>query len=137
MIDELDRGILSTLRKNARTPFLKIAKKLHCSEGTIRKRVKKLEENGVIVKYSLQLNPKMEFEAVVGIKARPRETKRIIEKLKKMDEEVSPILEVTGKFDIICNVKADNAKELNKLLDRIRAIDGVIETESFTIVERN
>ena len=52
MIDETDKSILEILRKNARMPFLEIAKKIGVSESTIRKRVGNMEENGTIKKYS-------------------------------------------------------------------------------------
>ena len=48
MLDETDIGILEILRKNARTPFLGISKKLRISESTIRKRVKELEREGYL-----------------------------------------------------------------------------------------
>lgn len=137
MIDEIDRAIIAILRIGGRTPFLEIARKIGCSEGTVRKRVKKLSACGIIKKFSVELNRNMAFETVVCIKTEPKTTRKVIEKIKRINPEIYPIFEVTGKFDIICNCRAVNARELNKLLDEIRGILGVLETESFTIIEKD
>ncbi|MBI4053235.1 MAG: Lrp/AsnC family transcriptional regulator [Candidatus Diapherotrites archaeon] len=136
-IDELDRQIIFALKANARTPFLSLARKLGCSEGTIRKRVKRLEKNAVIRKFTLQLDTQIEFETVVCIKCEPKETKGVVEKLRKMKTEASSVMEVTGAFDIICICQAENAKAMNILIDKIRDFRGVLDTQSFTIIEKS
>ena len=137
MIDEIDKGILSILRIDGRKPFLEISRQLNCSEGTVRKRVKKLIAGRVIKKFSVELDNSMAFETVVCIKTEPKTTRRVIEKIQKISSEIYPIFEVTGKFDIICICRSQNAKLMNKLLDEIRAITGLLETESFAIIEKD
>ena len=53
-VDETDRAILSALRENSRQPYVDLAKTVGVSERTIRTRVRRLEEDGVIRSYTIR-----------------------------------------------------------------------------------
>jgi len=55
-LDDIDLKILSILMKDAKTPYTDIAKTLFVSSGTVHVRMKKMEENGIIRSFNLQLN---------------------------------------------------------------------------------
>ena len=55
-IDNIDRGILSILMKDAKTPYTEIAKKMIVSAGTIHVRMKKMEDAGIVKKSRLNIN---------------------------------------------------------------------------------
>ena len=57
-VDEIDRKILSFLVKNARMPFLEIARECGISGAAIHQRVKKMEEAGIIAGSRLTVKPK-------------------------------------------------------------------------------
>ncbi len=135
MLDLTDRQILGFLRENSRMPFLAIAKRLHVSESTVRKRVKKLVKQGVIRNFSVTLDSRLAFQSLVAIKCKPKTTKTIARKLHQL-EPLMPLFEVTGHFDIFCLISAPTSRELNKKIDKVRDTYGVLETESFLIVEK-
>ncbi|MCX6798927.1 MAG: Lrp/AsnC family transcriptional regulator [Candidatus Diapherotrites archaeon] len=135
MLDQTDFHILRFLRENSRTPFLGIAKKLHVSESTVRKRVARLKAKGIIRAFTVLLDSKFVFESIVAIKCRPKSTAAVVEKVKELNS-LMPVFEVTGHFDVFCILDAPSARDLNRLLDRIRSINGVLETESFLIVKK-
>ncbi len=137
MIDEIDRQILKILKENGRTPFLKIAKNLSLSEGTIRKRVKTMLDNGTIVKFSAELARELQFDAVICIKCDPKRAQEIISKIKEMHGEKEFIFEVAGIYDIIMHTQTEKADEMNELIDDIGALEGVKETESFTVMKKH
>jgi Lrp/AsnC family transcriptional regulator for asnA, asnC and gidA len=135
LLDSFDAKILHFLKQDARMPFLQIAKKLHVSESTIRKRVARLKAKGTIKAFTVVLNSQLSFESFVAIKCSPKSTKKIVAKLREMNP-ISPVFEVTGRFDIFCNIAAPTARELNSIIDKIREINGVTETESFLVVDK-
>ena len=65
-LDDTDREIISTLRADARTPVATLAHKLRVSRGTVQNRLRKMEESGVIVGYTVRL------AARFGAPAHPR-----------------------------------------------------------------
>jgi Lrp/AsnC family transcriptional regulator, regulator for asnA, asnC and gidA len=130
-MDNINLAIIELLRKDSRTPFLKIAKQLNVSEGTIRKRVKDLTKSKEIEKFTI--NTKDGIFAIVGIETQTKtETKNIVNSIKKLN--IGDIYEVTGRFDIICMVPSEDREKVNETLEKIRSTDGVIHTETFTVL---
>jgi len=135
LLDAIDSKIVAFLKDNGRMPFLQIAKKLGVSESTVRKRVARLQSNRVIMAFTISLEPSLSFQCIIAIKCEPKATKKIVEKVKAL-RPLSPVYEVTGRFDVFCNIEAPTARELNELIDKIRDVPGVTETESFMVVEK-
>jgi len=133
-MDETDTKIIEYLRKDARMPFLQIARELKVSEGTIRKRVAKMQANNVIKKFTITLHNRV--GAIVGLETDPhKETKKIVEHLKGVG--LKEIYEVTGRFDVICVIDSTNTEGMNDILEKIRALEGINHTETFTILKEN
>jgi len=133
-MDKIDIEIINALRSDSRTPFLKIAKQINVSEGTIRKRVKDLVKAKQIKKFTLETAE--DTFAVVGIETETKtETKKIVDKIKTLG--IDNIYEVTGRFDIICMVPTSTMEEVNEILEKIRSTEGVNHTETFTVLAKN
>ena len=132
-MDHIDTKIIERLRKDARTPFLQIAKDLNVSEGTIRKRVKNLLGKKQINKFTIETDE--DVFAIVGIETETKiETKKIVDKIKSFG--IDAIYEVTGRFDIICMVPLSEREKVNETLEKIRTTEGVVHTETFTILNK-
>ena len=132
-MDTTDSRIMDFLRKDARMPFLQIAEKLKVSEGTIRKRVKDLIAEDQIRRFTIETNNSI--FAVVGIETETKtETRKIGEQIKSLG--VSEIYEVTGRFDIIASIPMHDIELVNNMLEKIRAIQGVLHTETFTVLHK-
>ncbi len=126
-VDKLDASIIENLSKNSRTPFMQIARKLKVSESTIRKRVSKLENDGVIKKYSLVIDTnKIGFEniALIGVDVVPEKYLDIAKKLAEFDG-IKFVASTTGDHMFMLEVWAKNGDELRVFSDKLRGIDGV------------
>ncbi len=133
-MDKIDTKIVESLKEDARTPFLRIARELNVSEGTIRKRVAKLINEKVIKKFTITLFNRI--GAIVGIETNPHiETRKIVESLQKSG--LKEIFEVTGRFDIICVLDTQDTEAMNTILEKIRGSEGINHTETFTILKEN
>lgn len=133
-MDNIDSTIIKRMKKDSRTPFLQIADDLNVSEGTIRKRVKKLVMSKEIRKFTIET--KEETFAIVGIETDPSvDTGKIVDKISELN--VHEIYEVTGRFDIIAFVPSAGREEVNKILEKIRQIKGVNDTETFTVLKKD
>jgi len=131
---DINDKIIEFLKKDARTPFLQIAKRLNVSEGTIRKRVKDLVKKGTIKKFTMETSS--EAAAIIEIITNPETaTDKISSSIKKLD--VGTVLEVAGRFSILCHVNTKNLSEINEIVEKIRAIKGVMQTETFPILKVN
>ena len=134
----IDKVILETLRLDARTPLLAIARKLNVSEGTVRNRVKKMVASGVIARFTVELGGESGgVEALVGVRTQAKvPTERVVKRLRSL-AGVGRVYEVAGQYDVIVFARADNLEALNDVLERVRQTPEVLETESFTVLKRN
>jgi len=135
-INEVDMKILRMLRKNARIPLSKIAKKLGVSVTAVKKRISKLEKANVITGYHAALNPKKlgyNVIAITGIQVEPKERRKALKRLMEY-EGVIEIYEVTGTYDFIVKIVAKNIEHLRTLL-AMSGISGILKTETFIILK--
>jgi len=130
-MDNIDIAILTHLRDNARKSNSEIAGHLDVSEGTIRKRLKKLEDKNIIKRYTIDVNNV--FAALVGIQFATNTPAKDLP-LSQQSMGLTRIYEVTGRYDIIAIVEKEDPTAINNVLDEIRATRGVILTESFTVL---
>lgn len=130
MLDNKDKTILEMLEKNARTSYMEIARALGISEAAIRKRVRKLEENNVILGYKASVNyKKLGFtnKVVMGVDTNPKDYFKVLNALKEFDF-VKELTTSSGDHMIMFNVWVKSMEELNEYLEKVNSISGVTES---------
>ncbi len=140
-IDSLDKKILSILTKDARTPYLEIARKCRVSGAAIHQRVEKMKEAGVFSGSQFCIEPLgMGYmtQAFVGIQVNLTSTRthdEVFEKIKKIPEVVE-CYHTTGKYSLFLKIYSKNNEHLKKILvENIQSILEVTSTETFISLE--
>ena len=133
--DSLDGQILTLLMKDARKPFIEIARELIVSGGTIHQRVDKLKEAGVIEGSTLRLNLKrlgLDVTVFLGIHLQSsKDMEKVIKKLKAMPEVVEAHF-TTGGFALLIKVHTKSISDFHHFLSqKLQSIEAVQSTESF------
>ena len=131
-MDATDQALISHLRKNARMNVAALAKKLGVSRGTINNRIAKLEDAGIIVGYTVRLRPDAEpndIRAWMGIAVEGNETRTVIASLLG-EPGVAILHDTNGRWDLLAELRAANLSELSGVLERIRLIRGISNTET-------
>jgi len=138
-IDELDLKILKLLEEDGRLAFLDIAKKLRLSESTIRKRVKALKENGVIKRFTVEIDPAkigLNTVAIVGIDVDPPKLLEVAQKLCDF-KEIRCVATSTGDHMIMTEIWTKDGRELTRLIsEKIGPIEGVKKICPAIILEK-
>jgi len=133
-LDEIDQQIIGILKENSRLTYSAIGKKIGLSEVAIRKRIKNLMSKGVIKRFTIEVNTSQRANAIVLISVSPStSTSSISEKLSKI-EGVKDVHEITGQYDVFVNISAPSIAEVNKCVDDIRSIEGVVNTNTMIIL---
>ena len=133
--DKTDEKILEFLQKDSRESFVEIGKKLKLSESAIRRRVKNMVDNGTIEKFTVQVGEANSTSAIVLISVDSSvDTAKVSTKLTKLSD-VKTVYEITGQYDISVIVRAQNITEINKCIDDLRKIPGVIDTNTVIILK--
>jgi DNA-binding Lrp family transcriptional regulator len=133
-MDELDRRILTILRRDARTPYTEIAERVGTSEGTIRNRVERMTEEGVIERFTVATrtgNIKAMIEVSVAVDV---DTTGVGERMAEW-EEVDFVWQVSGEEDIVLVVDAADTRGVNELITECREMDEVQSTKTRLILD--
>lgn len=132
-MDELDRNIIQILQDNGRASNARIARDVGVSEGTVRRRLQSLLQDGIIKVVALP-DPEVlgyNTEALVGIQVDPDKIDEVSRKLAVLKES-SWVSVTTGSFDIFCWVTLPSSEDLgNFLKSEVGTISGVRRTETF------
>ena len=137
-LDEVDHQILDMLIDNTRIPFTDIAKKLLISAGTVHVRVKKMEDAGIILGSSLNIDyGKLDyhFTAFIGILlTKSNRTQEVLKELASIPNVVEASV-ISGKYNIFCKVRAKNTEDAKRIIYQIDDIQDVMRTESMISME--
>lgn len=137
MITPQDEKLLAILKTNARASVSDLARALNLSRSTVQSRMLRLEESGVIKGYSVDYGDAYLSQMVsahVSIKVKQKLTTKTNIELKQIDA-ISQLYAISGEFDLIAVVQAQNLEKLSHLLDDIGNLDGVERTTSSVILE--
>ena len=136
MLSEAEQALLSLLRSNARASTAELARRLGVSRTTVQSRIERLEQRGIISGYGVKLSADYEqglVKAHVLLTVTPKLADKVVRSLEAMPP-VRTVHSVSGNFDMIVIVDAPSIRDLDALLDRIGAMDGVERTSSSIIL---
>jgi Lrp/AsnC family transcriptional regulator for asnA, asnC and gidA len=134
-LDEIDHKILETLRRDARTPFTEIGRDLGISDATVHVRVKKLMDEGIIKKYTIEVDEEILGRNVHGfvlINVKPGSLEEVANQLVE-NKKVRAIYEIHGPNDLIVKISAGDLDEMRNLMLKIRETPDVTTSELITI----
>lgn len=131
-MDELDQKLLTLLRHNARESVATLAQRLDVSRGTVTNRIRRLEDQHVIVGYTVQLKPQTLDNAIrawMAIEVEGNQSRAVIDHLLGEPALVA-LHDTNGRWDLLAELSAATTSELSKVLERIRLIKGIRSSET-------
>jgi Lrp/AsnC family transcriptional regulator, regulator for asnA, asnC and gidA len=132
-VSDLDKRIIEHLQEDGRRPFTQIASELNVSEAAVRARTNRLVDRGILQIVGVTDPLKLGFQqmAMVGIRCERDRLVQVAEAVGAFPE-VDYVVITAGTYDVLIEVVCeDNAALLDFLADKLRAIDGVRDTETF------
>ncbi|MGB3834653.1 MAG: Lrp/AsnC family transcriptional regulator [Mesorhizobium sp.] len=136
MLSQGDQDLIALLRENARASTAELARRLGVSRTTVQSRIERLEARGIIAGYGVRLAPDYErglVRAHVLLTVTPKLADRVVRDLKAL-AQVRTLHSVSGSFDMIVIVESPSIGDLDALIDRIGAMEGVERTLSSIIL---
>lgn len=136
-IDDKDKMIIEILMRNARTSLAEIAEILKISDVAVSKRIKKLEENGIIKGYTAIVDPiKLGYSsvAIIGIDVEPERLLEVLRLLREKDY-IRYLALSTGDHMIILQAWSKDNNGLTNILKDIASISGVKNVRPAIVLE--
>jgi Lrp/AsnC family transcriptional regulator for asnA, asnC and gidA len=133
-VDDVDRRIIEALQRNGRESFRGIAARVGVSEATVRARYGRLTGEGILQVVGVTNPLGLGFEqALVGVKTSGPPSS-VADEISHWPE-ADYVVVTAGQFDVVVEVVASGRVELLDITNRIRALDGVVSTETFLYLE--
>ncbi len=131
-MDELDHQLIARLRGNARLTVAALAKQLQVARGTIQNRIARLERDGTIAGYTVRLGTQLDergITALMTIAVEGNSADAVLRSLRG-DPAVRTLHTTNGRWDIIAELRADTLEAFDRVLGRIRKVEGIASTET-------
>ncbi len=130
-MDGIDIAILSVLRKQARASLSEIGQKVNLSVSAVGERIRKLEASGVISRYVAIIDGRSFHKELTAFMFAGLENPGYTENFLEFVEGENDILEchyIAGNYDYVLKIVTDNPSTLEKLLNKIKGVSGIIKT---------
>ena len=131
-MDELDHQLIARLRGNARMSIATLAKQLQVARGTVQNRIARLERDGTIAGYTVRLGTALDEQgitALMTIAVEGNSADAVLRSLRD-DPAVRTLHTTNGRWDIIAELRADTLEAFDRVLGRIRKVEGIASTET-------
>ena len=130
-MDDLDTELISLLRADARCPVSSLAQRLNVSRATVKTRIDRLVETGVIQGFTITTGTEATggVRSIMMVEVEGKATDTVLRRLRGMPE-VRTIYATNGRWDIVAELETANLADFDEVLRRIRLIDGISATET-------
>jgi DNA-binding Lrp family transcriptional regulator len=136
-MDEIDHRIVALLRENARRSFQDIGERVSLSAPAVKRRVDRLEADGVIRGYAANVDPSAigwDTHAFVELFCEGRVSGEEVSAAVAEYPEVEAAYTIAGAPSAILHVRASDTRHLEQALERIRETKGVIRTQTQVVL---
>jgi len=137
MLDKIDRAIISCLQYDGRSSFTKIADELNITEGSVRRRIKRLTDSGTLQVVGIVEPKEMGWNeaGMIGINVQANSIEEVAESVAQLPE-VSYLFQAAGEFDLFAEVYCrDREHFVSFLNNKLQKIPGVDRTQTFIILK--
>lgn len=131
-VSDLDRRLISELRRDGRAAISTLADRLGVSRATVAKRIDKLTAEGVIVGFSVRIRDPQEVgevRAISLIELFGRATSQVIAELRGYPE-ITALHTTNGAWDLVAEISCADLSQFDALLTRLRGVKGIMNSET-------
>ncbi|MGO4385418.1 Lrp/AsnC family transcriptional regulator [Specibacter sp. RAF43] len=131
-LNDIDRSLLAALRHDGRASVATLARDLGVARATVTNRLDKLVSSGTIVGFTVRVRDEidpLEVRAICLIEIEGRTTDAVIRRLRGFPE-IRALHTTNGGWDLVAELRTDNLGNFDRVLGRIRSVEGVINSET-------
>jgi len=136
-MDELDQRLIACLRDDARAPTTALAKALGISRTTVQSRIDRLRASGVLLGFTVRLQPEAmpdRVRALTSIEVEGPRSEAVLKALRAIPA-VTAVHTTNGRWDLVAELETVNLAAFSQALDAIRVIQGIATTETSLLLK--
>lgn len=135
-MDPVDRKIVLHLKKDSSATMGEIGAKMGLSNSAVRRRVKRLRDTGIIKRFTVEVSYDDSTSAILLISVDATTDTATVSQVLAELEGVRTVYEITGQFDITAIISAPAISEINSIIDSVRNVQGVADTNTMIILRK-
>ena len=140
-LDILDWNILQALQENARQTYTEIGHRFDVAHSTVYDRIKRMEQNGVIKKYTAIVDPEKVgvryITAIMTVFTDPKESENVAKKLAEAKEALEVSTSLSQELSIIAKVIAEDQNKLHSFIaQKVAPLPGVLRIQTSIITRK-
>jgi Lrp/AsnC family leucine-responsive transcriptional regulator len=137
--DEHDRKMIDVLKENSRTSLREMAKIVPLSPSSIRNRLARLVDDGIIERFTIDVNYRklgFEIQVIILLTTKPGKSEQIYRSVGEY-EEVSKIYWTTGPSNFLCLAQFKDMNDLSKFMTgKIDHLEGIERVETLFLMPK-
>lgn len=135
--DDTDRALLTALKQNARASVTELALRLDLSRTTVKQRLVRLVETGVIRRFTIVTDTEDDhiIRAVMMVELQGEMSRSVLQALRKIPD-ISGIYSTNGTWDLVLDINTESLAQFDRVLRRVREISGVLNSETSLLLDR-
>lgn len=136
-LDPIDRRIVALLQEHAKRTFGQIGADVGLSATAVKRRVDRLERDGVIIGYGARIDPQMlgeGLEALIEIYCSDRTAPADVGRSLRGVDQIVSAFTVSGEADALIRVRVENIPELEKLVEKLRRDPNIVRTRTLIVL---
>ncbi|MCF6444876.1 Lrp/AsnC family transcriptional regulator [Nereida sp. MMG025] len=136
-IDQTDTRLLTALKQDARASVTTLAATLNLTRTTVQKRMERLERDGIIARYTIEVGEGSgppPVRAVMLIALQGAMGRKIIRRLHDIPA-ITSVYSTNGKWDLVANIEAESLPAFDRILRDVREIEGVTNSETCLLLD--
>ena len=141
-LDDLDWKILQALQENARGTYTEIGRQLGIAHSTVYERVKRMEKQGIIKKYTavidLEKADLKRITAIMTVITDPKESEKVAAKLSEFEDVLEVFTSLSEELSVIAKVVAENQDKLHSFIAQsVAPIRGVLRIRTQIVTKKH
>ena len=141
VLDDLDWHILQVLQKNAKQTYMETGRRLQVAHSTVHDRIKKMEEEGIIEKYTALVNLEKTgakyITAIMTVFTDPKESENVAERLSKFEQALEVFTSLSEELLIIAKVVAEDQEKLHSFIAHsVAPLPGVLRIRTSIVTKK-
>lgn len=141
VLDAIDFEILNLLQENSKQTYANIGKQLGISHSTVYDRIKKMDQKGIVTKYTILIDPERiglkNIMALMTVYTDPKESERVSKKLSRAPEVLEVYTSLSEELLIIAKVVAKNQESLHTFIaNYVAPLPGVLRIRTSIITRK-
>jgi len=142
VLNDLDWRILQTLQENAKQTYMETGRRLQVAHSTVHDRIKKMEEKGIIEKYTAIVNLEKAgvkyITAIMTVFTDPKESENVAEKLSKFEEVSEVFTSLSEELLIIAKIIAEDQEKLHSFIAHsVAPLPGVLRIRTSIVTKKH